>query len=472
MRRLTAWLGEVRELLVHVLSGAALSLTLTSLALAGLVGVDRQRAPLRDWAFEQLTANRAQFSEASQLFVDGKLEECHALLVKLRMANPSLPQADLVIVWLQLSNHKLSQAKSRLEQLAAAVPRDPQVALTLGQVSLAEGRLADAAAHLERTALLQLPDAWPMEQRSSFAHTTLETLAVTYERQSRWSDVKPLLVTLISMGDQEFQYNKRLARAHYNLGELDKVKGILQDISQRSAATLPVPLLMAELAFSSGKLEEAEAAIQDAATAFPDNAEVQMWLAEWSLMKNDLETTDRALGLAKKLGQASARYWISLGQCRMQQTNYADAISAFRMAKKSLESPQVTQHGAVAKNLLALALVCDQAAKQSDSVEAVALAEENALAYSTDPIYVGTLGWVYFKLGRREEAELLLQRALELNPRVASDLSFFVADFYSTVEVKKDVAQTFLNAALESSHGIFLMRPLALELQAKIQKAQ
>lgn len=453
--------GKVVLMLAWALCSASAS--------AGLVGVDRQMAPIRDWAFEQLTNNRSQFAEASQLYIDGKLDECHAALVKLRMANPGLPQPDLVIVWLQLSDHKLGQAKLRLEKLAAAVPRDPQVALTLGQIALAETRLADAAAHLERTALLPLPESWPAEQRQAFARTTLDTLVIAYERQSRWSDSKAILTTLISMGDKDFQFANRLARAHYNLGEMDQTTALLEKVAERSAGALPVPLLLADLAFSSGRVEEAEAAIQRAVELHPNNAEVQLWLAEWRLMRNEDEAAGLALASAKKLGQNSPRFWLSFGQYNMSQANYSEAVQAFKQAAQSLELLNEPHRTAVATNLLALSLVSQPGQEQTASAEALAIAEKNALAYSTDPLYVGSLGWIYFKQGRLEAAEPLLRRALELNPRVSADVSFFVADFYASSSDKREVAQTFLKAALESSQGIFVMRPLAMKLSKTLE---
>lgn len=450
--------------------GAVFALAVAQLfhptASAGLVGVDRSLPPIRDWAFEQLKTNQAQFSEASQFYIDGNLEKCHEVLSKLRATNAGLPQPDLVIVWLQLKDQKLALAKSRLEKLSAAVPRDPQVALTLGQIALAEGRLADAAAQLERTSLLQLPAAWPLEQREAFARTTLDTVAVTYERQARWQDVKAILSTLIAMGDSDLQYTNRLARAHYNLGELDQTKALLTKVATRNAGALPMPLLMADLAYSSGRIDDADKAIKQAIELHPDNAEVQLWWAEWSLMSKDVEAAERALATAQQLGQNSARFSLTLGQCRLSQSNYAEAIKAFRQAALELESIKQPYRTAVATNLLALALVCSADGDQANREEAVAIAEQNALAYSSDPMHVGTLGWIYFKLGRPAEAEPLLRRALELNAQVPSDLSFFVADFYAQASDKREVAETFLKAALESSHGIFVMRPLANKLSA------
>jgi tetratricopeptide (TPR) repeat protein len=418
------------------------------------------------WALERLTPEQPLFVEACKLYAEGNIDACRQMLSRLRESDKTLPQPDLVIVWLLLNDRRLTEAKVQLERLSALLSRDPQVAFTIGQLAMAELRLADAAAHLERAALLQMPSTWSPVQRAQFALGTLDTLAIVYERQSRWEDAKAVLTTLISMTQSNENYRTRLARAHYNLGDLAQAKFLLHEAVKLGAASKPVPLLLAELAYAKGDFEQASVSIQEALKADPQNTHVLLWHAEWSLFWNQLDAASQSLAAVEKIGLEASQYWIPAGQLAMMREDYTQAVSLLRNAVGELQQGADANRLASAKNLLALALVCT--GNHDFREEARAIAELNAVEFSDHPVHVGTLAWVYSKLSRHEEASLLINRAIELQSRVTSDLSFFAADILANSEDDQAATQTFLKAALDSKQGIFVMRPLAVLLQGKL----
>lgn len=431
---------------------------------AGIVGLERQDPDIGAWALEFLQQNQNLFDESSRLYSEGKLVECREALSKLRESNKALPQPDLVIVWLLLSDRKLEDAKARLESLAALVPRDPQVTMTLGQVAIAEQRFADAAAQLERAALLQLPEAWTQKQRSDFAFQIFRCLAITYERQGRWADLKPILGSLIRLDHQNPSYLVRLALAHFNLSETKEAEALLENAARMTGGATPPQLLLAEVAFCAGRLPEAEAAINEARKIHNSNFNVHLWHAEWKLFHADCAEAEASLATAQRLGTSSSRFWVPQGQMHLMKGEYSQAVQAFRKALSELANENDRSREVAISNLLAIALTCSQ--QDLGNIEAISIAEKNAVKHATDPFLVGSLGWIYLKSGRHDEAKQLLTRAAQISNQISSDLSYFLAEFYYSAN-EPSIAKPFLQGAMEGTTGIFLMKASASELAAQ-----
>ena len=430
-------------------------------ASGAIVGVDQTELNIGTWALELLKEDHLLFNDASRFYAAGKLAECHDALRKLRESNAALPQPDLVIVWLLLSERKLVEAKARLEVLAARLPRDPEVVVTLGQMALAEQRFADAAAQFERAALLAMPEAWDEKQRRKLAFSIFHHLAITYERQGRWTDIKPVLATIIQLAPKNPSYRIRLALAHLHLSETKEAKAMLEDAAGMTAGATPPELLMAEVAHSAGKPVEAKASIEEALKKYPDNSNVHLWHAEWMLLASDSDRAAVSLANANRLGESSSRYWIPRGQLLLMRGEFAGAVKAFRNALVELNKEPDKSRRIAIESLLVLALTCEP--QDDQNREAIELAEKHALENSHHPNLVGTLGWVYLKRGRVAEAEQLLNRVIEMSPELSADLCFFVADLYHTMD-QPDQASLFLKKASEAKGSVFLMKASAVKL--------
>ncbi len=436
---------------------------------AGIVGLDRKSPDIGAWAHDLLQQNQSYFNESARLYSEGKIDECRNALVKLRESNATLPQPDLVLVWLLLSDRRLDEAKARLESLAALVPRDPQVAMTLGQVAIAEQRYADAAAQLERAALLQLPEVWSEKQRNEFAYKVFQNLALTYERQLRWQDLKPVIASLIRLSPKDPSHLVQLALAHVHLREIEEAKGLLEGAARLTGGATPPELLMADVAFSAGQMKDAEEAIEQARSKYPDNFNVHLWHAEWMLLHGDLTRAEESLTLSQRLGASSSTYWVPQGQLLVMKGDFAAGITAFRTALRLLEKEHDKSRRVAIEDQLALALTCSADGIPTD--EAIAIAEKNALENSTNASLVATLGWVYLKSGKQELAQQLLNRAMDMNSVHSANLDFFMADFYYS-KGEFELAKRALQFASASKQGVFLMRVRALALLEATEAAK
>lgn len=449
----------------------ALTLLATSLsdpAIADIVSLMPQAAPIPQAATEHLRSHESPaLDEAIKLFRSGDTERSVQKLEELRKSDVSLPPTDLVLAWLLLAERKMPEAKHKLEELSARQPQDAQVALTLGQVAVSENRWADAAAHLERAATMPLPNSWNEPQRKSFAWTVLDLSASVFEQQQRWADAQRMLNAVRQLTPQNPQVAIRLARTHYRMNSPDEAKKLLAEAEKLGQGATPEAILRAELAFEAGRMDEAAKAIEEAEQVHPKNPLTQLWKADWRLFHRDPQGTLAALDRAKELGAPAGDCLLPRGQAMLMQGDYASAAEVLQRALEEIGKQTDSRRLATARHLLAMALAC----RDSKTVpqQAMDLAERNALESSTDPTMIGLLGWLYAKRGQRAEAQLLLNRAIELSPQVTADLSFFLADFYAQDPQHLKEARTFLTAALEGTRGVFLMRGKAVELSKTLK---
>ena len=79
-----------------------------------------------------------------------------------------------------------------------------------------------------------------------------------------------------------------------------------------------------------------------------------------------------------------------------------------------------------------------------------------------------TLAWVYYKLGRREDAERILEQVRQSNA-LSTDGAFYVATILAD-RGEKDLAKKILDEVL-ANEPMFATRPDAVDLLAKLKKA-
>jgi tetratricopeptide (TPR) repeat protein len=450
----------------------ALTLLATSLwdpANADVVSLLPQTSPIPQAAKDQLRRHESPvLDEAIKLFRSGDTEHSVQKLEELRKTDISLPPTDLVLVWLLLADRKVPEAKHKLEELSARQPQDAQVALTLGQVAVSENRWADAAAHLERAATMPLPNAWNEQQRKSFAWTVLDLSASVFEQQQRWADAQRMLSAVRQLAPQDPHVIIRLARTHYRMNSPDEANKLLAEVEKLERGATPAAILRAELAFEAGRMDEAAKAIEEAEQVHAKNPLTQLWKADWRLFNHDPQGALAALDQAKELGAQASDYLLPRGQAMLMKGDYASAVDVLQSAREELGNLTDSRRQATATHLLAMALAC----RDSKTVpqQAMDLAQRNALEFSADPAMVGLLGWLCSRRGERAEAQLLLNRALDLSPHITADLSFYLADFYARDPQHLKEARTFLTAALEGTQGVFLMRGKAIELSKKLKQ--
>jgi len=108
--------------------------------------------------------------------------------------------------------------------------------------------------------------------------------------------------------------------------------------------------------------------------------------------------------------------------------------------------------------------------EKTDQQRALEMAEANVAMYrEKSPQQVNaltTLAWVYYKLGRREDAEKILDQIARSN-RLTSDGAYYVAKLLAD-RGEKDRAQKILEEVL-TNEAVFATRPDAMDLLSSLK---
>lgn len=220
---------------------------------------------------------------------------------------------------------------------------------------------------------------------------------------------------------------------------------------------------MARLYDDAKKRDTAKKLIEAAIKEAPKDPAVLLAAAQWYLGQNDLERAKAIAEDALKLDAKSLEGKVVRGAIARVARDYAAAERFFYDAH--VQSPG----NFPASNSLALVLI-ESDGKDSQQ-RALEMAEANvAMHRENSPQQVNaltTLAWVYYKLGRREDAEKILAQITQ-NNALTTDGAFYVAKLLSD-RGEKDRARKILEEVL-ANEPMFATRPDAVDLLAKLKK--
>jgi tetratricopeptide (TPR) repeat protein len=222
---------------------------------------------------------------------------------------------------------------------------------------------------------------------------------------------------------------------------------------------------MARLYDEAKKRDTAKKLIEAAIKEAPKDPAVLLAAAQWYLGQGDTETAKAKADEAIKLEPKSIDAKIVRGAVARMARDYKTAEQLFGEAHT--QSPGNFPAG----NSLALVLI------ESDSKEArqraLEMAEVNvALHQKNSPQQVNaltTLAWVYYKLGRREDAEQILAQITQ-NNLLTTDGAYYVSRLLSD-RGDTQRAQKILEEVLANDQ-MFPTRRDAEDLLAKLKKVE
>jgi len=216
-------------------------------------------------------------------------------------------------------------------------------------------------------------------------------------------------------------------------------------------------LAMARLYEEKKDTDKARRLIELAIESSPQDSAVLLASAQWYLGQNELEAAKKQTDAALAIDEKSLDAKIVRGAIARVERDYAAAEKFFSAAhtQSPLNFP--------ASNSLALVLIesDDDEARQ----RALEMAEGNvALHRENSPQQVNaltTLAWVFYRLGRREDAEQILTQISQSN-QLTSDGAYYVARLLVDRGESKR-ARTILEQVL-SQEPVFATRADAQEL--------
>ncbi len=404
-----------------------------------------------------------EITNAIARFSDRDIDGCMAILERAKSNNAKLPPPGVMMATLWLSANQLAPARESLEGAVVKFPADPEAYLKLADLAFGEGRITDSAVLFAKaTDLTKAYNDNPKRRRDFDIRCAAGTAAVA-ERRRQWDDAQKFLAEWIKLDPDNAGARLRMGNVMFQLG---KEKEALENFreAKKIDAKAPLPeLAMAQRNDEAKKREAAEKWIQDAIKAAPNDPAVQLFAARWYLQKNEIEKAKAACETALKLDAKSLEGKFVRGLVARVARDYTSAEKYLNEAH--FQSPGNFD----VSNSLALVLI------ESDDDEArrraLELADTNVAKYRENTPQqipaVTTLAWVFYKLGRREDAERILEQVRRSNA-LSQDGAYYVARILSD-RGEKDLARRILDEML-ANDGMFATRPDAVDLLAKLKK--
>ena len=402
-----------------------------------------------------------EINNAIARFRDRDIDGCLAMLERARSQNPKLPPPGVMMAMLWLSVNQLQPARAEIESAAVRFPKDPEPYLMLGDIAFQERRITESSVLFDKAAALTATfDENPKRKRDFDIRSNAGNAAVA-EARRQWEQAKTYLTKWLELDPDNASAHQRMGITLFQLGQEQEALAQFREARKLDAKALQPELALARLYDDAKKKDTARTLIEQAIKASPDDAGVQLAAAQWYLGQNDLEKARAGAETALKIDPRSLDGKIVRGAIARIARDYQTAAQYFNEAH--VQSPG----NFAASNSLALVLIesDDKDARQ----RAMEMSEANvAMHRENSPQQINaltTLAWIYYRMGRREDAERILEQISRSNA-LTSDGAYYVAKLLAD-RGDKDRARTILEQVLDSE-PMFATRPDAVDLLATL----
>jgi len=423
----------------------------------------------------------AEVEEAVNKLRQGDMPGAIKTLEEAAKKYPDLPSAH-VLMYRILASPQVNQpnfARLQLDEAIKADPSDPEPYMILGDLALQDRRTTEAKMDFDKAKQL-LAGYANARRKGAMEHHTLSGIAQAMEIREDWKEVEtPIRELLVSTPEDLIAY-QRLARALFQQGKARESYEVLKKAKEidranakkngtREVFLTPEAILAQyydQYEGPTSKTGNAEKWFKIALAQAPGDLHTRQVVALWALRSGKLDFAKEQADAAVKIEASDPKYSRSSvprelrGLIALWEKKWENAAEYFESVR--LEAP----NDFVAKNNCALALV-----EQSDPDKqrrALAYAEANYKDNKNSPDALSTLGWVYFKRGAFDQAEVCLDQAR----RASGDPDTLTYWAHILNHYQRDWAAKVLLEDILKNDQPFSMRPEALDLYKKVKDAK
>ena len=404
-----------------------------------------------------------EINNAIARFRDRDIDGCRAILERAKSNNAKLPPPGVMMATLWLSVNQLLPARAELEDAVVKFAGDPEPYLMLGDLAFQDRRVTDAAVLFEKATSLTAAFTENAKRKRDFDIRCHAGNAAVAESRKQWETAQKHLQGWLDLDPDTASAHQRMGIVLFQLGKEQESLAQFREARKLDVKAVQPELALARLYDEAKKRDVAKRLIEEAIKAAPSDPGVLLAASQWYLGQSDLETAKTTAESALKIDPKSLEGKIVRGAIARVARDYKTAEKYFNDAH--LQSPGNFS----ASKSLALVLVesDDEAARQ----RATEMAEANVAMYrDNSPQQVNaltTLAWVYYKRGRREDAEKILEQ-ISRNNALTTDGAYYVSKLLAD-RGEKDRARKILEEVL-ANEPMFATRPDALDLLSKLKQ--
>jgi tetratricopeptide (TPR) repeat protein len=408
-------------------------------------------------------AQNQEVTGAINRFRDRDIDGCRAILERAKSNNAKLPPPGVMMAMLWLSVNQLGPARGELEDCVVKFPKDPEPYLMMGDLAFQDRRVTDADMLFKEATRLAAEYTENAKRKRDFDIRCNAGSAAVAEARKQWELAQKHLQAWIDLDPDNASAHQRMGIVLFQLSKPQEALEQFREAKKLDQKAVQPELAMARLYDDAKKRDTAKKLIEAAIKEAPKDPAVLLAASQWYLGQNDLERAKAIAEDALRLDAKSLEGRVVRGAIARVARDYATAEKFFYDAH--VQSPG----NFPASNSLALVLI--ESDDKDSRQRALEMAEANvAMHRENSPQQVNaltTLAWVYYKLGRREDAEKILAQITQ-NNALTTDGAYYVAKLLSD-RGEKDRARKILEEVL-ANEPMFATRPDAVDLLAKLKK--
>ncbi len=408
-------------------------------------------------------AQYADIDSAITRFRDRDIDGCRAMLERARSNNPKLPPPGVMMALLWLNANQLGPARAELEDAAVKFAGDPEPYLLLGDLAFQERRITDASVLFEKARQLNAAFAENPKRKRDFQIRGHAGTAAVAEARRQWETAEKELRGWLELDPDNSSGHQRLGIVLFRLDKPQEALAEFREAKKLDEKSVHPELAMARLYDDAKKRDTARKLVEQAVKASPRDPAVLLAAAQWYLGQSDLPAATTHADNALKIDPKSLEGKVVRGAIARVARDYQVAQRYFNEAH--VQSPG----NFPASNSLALVLV--EGEDKADRQRALEMAEANVAVHREGSAFrvtaLTTLAWVYYKAGRREDAEKILTQITQ-NNQLTTDGAYYVARILVD-RGDRDRARKILEEVL-AAEPLFATRPDATDLLDSLKK--
>jgi tetratricopeptide (TPR) repeat protein len=371
--------------------------------------------------------------------------EVLTLLARAHMANgePKLAQEVFDSAVNQYPNHMLirfaradflasqQEYEAAMKDVDAILEKDPKNAQALQAKAEVAAGMKDWAVATEyltrvKAALPNQPDGYYRQ-------------GLVYEAQKKYDEAAAEYEAALSRAPTATEPLRALVRIKLAKGKPDQAIMRVNQSLQAVPGNAGLQLLLAEVYANQKQYKESEAVVRKLLQANPRVPEGYLALANLAIARNDLPGAAQSLQQGLDAVGPNASLSVALAEV-FQRQNQADK------AVEQYEAVLARDPGNLVAANNAAALLSEAKGDQKSLEQALRYASR--FENTENPIYLDTLGWVYFKLGQYDRARPLIEKATQKAP----DIGVFQYHLGMTVLKQGDAvkAKSLLQSSLQA----------------------
>jgi tetratricopeptide (TPR) repeat protein len=337
-----------------------------------------------------------------------------------KKSTPRLAPPEIMMAALHLEADQPGAAITFLERAILRVPQDPEAYLILAERAAAEGRYSEAELMFQRaTKNLESYTDNP-RRKQDMQVRALSGASSVDEARGNAKEAKPKLDSLIKLDPRNSGACERLGRVLFALGDQKAAYAAFQSAAEMDKKLPPAELSMAYLFTDRPNVEKW---LNFAINKGRQDLRTQLGAANYMLKHNRLDTAKGHAEEAVKLDPDGFDSNATAGLIARAMADYPRAKTY--LEKAHLLSPA---HTGVINNLALVLVEMPNEGRQ----RALEFAELGAKQSGNSREAMSTLGWTYYRLNRRREAERAFSAAMTMpdgskSKTMTSEMAYYLA---------------------------------------------